>query len=129
MQLQNSLQRMDVSTMVKRQILGACKFHKDCNNIDKSLRFIFTRIIPFRGVILYAMVCGRLPFGDDAQVKKMQAQHRQLTFSRNISTGKSEYYFLKFKFTLLIISGKFSNYNTCKILYCRHKPPPSPQMQ
>ncbi len=38
------------------------------------------------GVIIYAMVCGRLPFGDDSQVKK-GAKERVLNFSRNISTG------------------------------------------
>ena len=43
----------------------------------------------FRGVILYAMVCGRLPFGDDSQVKKMQSQNRQINFSRNLSFGES----------------------------------------
>lgn len=40
------------------------------------------------GVILYAMVCGRLPFGDDSQVKKTR-DRILTTFSRNISTGKS----------------------------------------
>ena len=39
-----------------------------------------------RGVILYAMVCGRLPFGDDSQVKKLQS--RQLSFSSQVSYGK-----------------------------------------
>ena len=32
------------------------------------------------------MVCGRLPFGDDNQIKKTQA--RVLYFNRNISSGK-----------------------------------------
>lgn len=32
------------------------------------------------------MVCGRLPFGDDSQVKKLQS--RQLTFTRAVSFGK-----------------------------------------
>ena len=35
------------------------------------------------------MVCGRLPFGDDSQVKKMQSQNRQINFSRNLSFGES----------------------------------------
>ena len=45
-------------------------------------------LTPHRGVILYAMVCGRLPFGDDSQVKKMQSQNRQINFSRNLTFGK-----------------------------------------
>jgi len=32
------------------------------------------------------MVCGRLPFGDDNQIKKTQA--RVLYFNRNISSGE-----------------------------------------
>jgi len=44
-----------------------------------------------RGVILYAMVCGRLPFGDDSQVKKLQS--RQLTFTRAVSFGKDTTYY------------------------------------
>lgn len=39
-----------------------------------------------RGVILYAMVCGRLPFGDDNQIRKMTT--RDLHFSRAISHGQ-----------------------------------------
>lgn len=35
------------------------------------------------GVILYAMVCGRLPFGDDSQVKKMRG--RLLSFAKPLS--------------------------------------------
>ena len=34
------------------------------------------------------MVCGRLPFGDDSQVKKMQSQNRQINFSRNLTFGQ-----------------------------------------
>jgi len=44
-----------------------------------------------RGVILYAMVCGRLPFGDDNQIKKTQS--RVLYFNRNISSGMIEFYY------------------------------------
>ena len=39
-----------------------------------------------RGVILYAMVCGRLPFGDDNQIRKMTT--RELHFTRPISHGE-----------------------------------------
>lgn len=38
-----------------------------------------------RGVILYAMVCGRLPFGDDAKVKS--TSQRQLIFHRPLTVG------------------------------------------
>ena len=38
------------------------------------------------GVILYAMVCGRLPFGDDTQVKK--TQERLVSFNRPLTLGK-----------------------------------------
>lgn len=42
-----------------------------------------------RGVILYAMVCGRLPFGDDAQVRRLQSQTRQVNFTKsNLSFGE-----------------------------------------
>lgn len=41
--------------------------------------------LDFRGVILYAMVCGRLPFGDDSQIRKMT--NRELHFTRPISHG------------------------------------------
>ena len=37
------------------------------------------------GVILYAMVCGRLPFGDDTKVKTLLKT--DLIFTRPISTG------------------------------------------
>ena len=46
----------------------------------------WTHFTYHRGVILYAMVCGRLPFGDDTQVKKLQST--QLSFSRQVSYGK-----------------------------------------
>jgi len=36
-------------------------------------------------------VCGRLPFGDDSQVKKLQS--RQLTFTRAVSFGKDTTYY------------------------------------
>ena len=49
--------------------------------------YLFTCIILHfsRGVILYAMVCGSLPFGDDTQVAKMQL--KPLTYSRPITQG------------------------------------------
>ncbi len=39
----------------------------------------------YRGVILFAMVCGRLPFGDDSQVKKQQKNGISFPSSRIIS--------------------------------------------
>ena len=44
-----------------------------------------------RGVILYAMVCGRLPFGDDSQIAKMT--DRELHFTRPISHGELVRYY------------------------------------
>ena len=60
-------------------------------SLERQVRYtLVITVIPTRGVILYAMVCGRLPFGDDSQVKKMQSQNRQINFSRNLSFGKIE---------------------------------------
>ena len=60
-----------------------------------------------RGVILYAMVCGRLPFGDDNQIKKTQS--RVLYFNRNVSSGES--YVHSFSAIILV---------TCVLLYAGH---------
>ena len=50
------------------------------------INLLFSILLTFsRGVILYAMVCGSLPFGDDAQVAKMVT--KPLTFSRPITQG------------------------------------------
>jgi len=62
---------------------GVC----ECKQYEVSVHFMCKHFIAFRGVILYAMVCGRLPFGDDAQVKKLQAHQRRLEFSRNLTAG------------------------------------------
>lgn len=37
-----------------------------------------------RGVVLYAMVCGRLPFGDDSKVKSSSQRH--LVFTRPLTS-------------------------------------------
>ena len=42
----------------------------------------------FRGVILYAMVCGRLPFGDDCQIRSVRMTTREITYVRPISLGE-----------------------------------------
>ena len=44
----------------------------------------------YRGVILYAMVCGRLPFGDDSQVKQQQKQGVVFPPSRPLSSDARE---------------------------------------
>lgn len=46
--------------------------------------------IYYRGVILYAMVCGRLPFGDDSQVKAQQKQGLSFPTSRLLSSDSKE---------------------------------------
>ena len=38
--------------------------------MGKRYTGFFVLLLLFRGVILYAMVCGRLPFGDDSQVAR-----------------------------------------------------------
>ena len=52
-------------TMQRRLTFGACE---GVNNRVKATLIFFWLLLLFRGVILYAMVCGRLPFGDDSQV-------------------------------------------------------------
>jgi serine kinase len=42
------------------------------------------------GVILYAMICGRLPFGDDSQVKTQQKQGLSFPTSRSLSSDAKE---------------------------------------
>ena len=75
--------------MGKKLIHGACEFDfklaaKYINCCQLVLQFNV-----FRGVILYAMVCGSLPFGDDAQVKSLPPQERKLEFSWNLTESKS----------------------------------------
>ena len=42
-------------------------------------------MISHSGVILFAMVCGRLPFGDDSQVKKQQKHGLAFPSSRSLT--------------------------------------------
>ena len=43
----------------------------------------------FRGIILYAMLCGRLAFGDDVTIRK--TQKRDLTFPAHITLSDGKY--------------------------------------
>lgn len=68
--------------MLKNQIHGACEFL-----LTVQLCY-YTHI--YRGVILFAMVCGRLPFGDDSQVKQQQKQGVVFPPSKPISSDARE---------------------------------------
>ena len=57
--------------------------------IDISLYVKYCSVTLFfylSGVILYAMVCGRLPFGDDTKVKTLLKT--DIVYTRPISTGE-----------------------------------------
>ena len=88
--LLNFLIPMEMHMMVQKLMSGVCKCTIFVVHAQQEKNKIFyVPVISFclpRGVILYAMVCGRLPFGDDSQVKKLQS--RQLSFSRHVSYGK-----------------------------------------
>ena len=100
-QLLNYLQGIqEQSTMERRLTFGACKFlPTTCKYYFAYLLLLcyllchFTHAIfmlmPLsfcRGCILFAMVCGSLPYGDDTQVAQMI--HQPLEIPRPLSTGE-----------------------------------------
>lgn len=73
---------MGIVTMLRNLIVGACKTIMVLNVTAAIYMYVCVCV---RGVILYAMVCGRLPFGDDSQVKKQQKNGLSFPSSRTIT--------------------------------------------
>ncbi len=81
----------DASTMLLKQIHGACKYLIHLQNMYIiTLQPQHLNIIHFviRGVVLYAMVSSRLPFGEDCRVQYGECNYRKLHLDSHLSEGK-----------------------------------------
>ena len=80
----------DASTMLSKQIRGPCKYFNAITKYVLSHYSQHLNIIYFviRGVVLYAMVSSRLPFGEDCRVQYGGCNYRKLHLDSHLSEGK-----------------------------------------
>ncbi len=105
---------LGASTMLSKQIHGACKYF---NTLTKYAYYIphysqHLNIIHFviSGVVLYAMVSSRLPFGEDSRVQYGGCNYRNLHLDSHLSEGKWNAH--------LLLGANLINYCLCRPSKC-----------